>query len=290
MVSEASAFCPGHITAFFEIVHHPDPVRRGSRGVGVCLSLGVRSKVKAREHARQEIRVFLNREPLRDSTTQRAVERLIGGASFQVFVQMDSPLPVSQGFGLSGAGALSTVLAVNEALDLGMSKNQLVSIAHRADVEAGTGLGDVYPQSQGGMDLRVEPGAPPHGIVKRLPQEMELLLCTTGLPMQTKEVLSNPAMAAKITATGQRCVQEFSASPSKEAMFRLGAEFSLETGLASPRTRDAIEACKLYGMASMAMLGNAVFATGQIPNLETVLTPFGPRHKCGVDNQGARVT
>ena len=234
--------------------------------------------------------MFLNREPLRDSTTQRAVERLIGGAAYQIFVQMDSSLPVSQGFGLSGAGALSTVLAVNEALDLGMKPPQLTAIAHRAEVEAGTGLGDVVPQSQGGMDLRMEAGGPPHGVVRRLPQEMELLLCTTGMPMKTKEVLSSPALAAKITATGHQCVEEFIAAPSKEALFRLGAQFAVETGLASPRTRDAIEACKLYGMASMAMLGNAVFATGQMSNLETVLTPFGPRFKCGVDNQGARLS
>ena len=289
MPAEASAFCPGHITAFFEIVEDRDPARKGSRGAGLCVTLGVRSRVKARQHTRQEVRVFLNREPLQRSTTEIAVGRLIGGAAYQVFVQMDSPLPVSQGFGLSGAGALSTVMAVNEALDLGLRPPQLVGIAHRAEVEAGTGLGDVVPQSQGGMDIRMEPGGPPHAHVKRLPQEMELLLCTTGLPMKTKEVLGNPAIAAKITAVGHRCIQEFVAAPTKENLFRLGQQFAVETGLASSKTRDAMEACKMYGMGSMAMLGNAVFATGQMENLVTVLTPFGPRYKCGIDNQGARL-
>jgi pantoate kinase len=287
--AEASAFCPGHITAFFEIVEDRDPMRKGSRGVGLCTTLGVKTKVKARQHSRQEIRVFVNRELVRDSTTERAIRILIGGAAYQVFVQADAQLPVSQGFGMSGAGALSAALAVNEALDLGFSRDRCVVAAHRADVEAGTGLGDVLPQSLGGMDIRTEPGAPPHGQVRRITAEMELLLVTAGLPIQKKAVLGNPDMAAKITAVGHRCVQEFASNPTKENLFRLGAEFSVETGLASPRTVDAIKACSMYGMASMAMLGNAVFATGQMENLVTVLTPFGPRYRCKVENQGARV-
>jgi len=289
MPAEATAFSPGHITAFFEIVEDRDTARKGSRGVGLCTTLGVKTKVKARPHSRQEIRVFVNRDPVRDSTTERAIQMLVGGGAYQIFVQAEAQLPISQGFGMSGAGALSAALAVNEALDLGFPKDRCVVAAHRADVEAGTGLGDVVPQSLGGMDIRMEPGAPPHASVRRITAEMDLLLCMTGLPIQKKTVLGNPALAAKIIEVGHRCVQEFIAAPTKENLFRLGAEFSIETGLASPKTRDAIEACKMYGMASMSMLGNAVFATGQIESLVTVLTPYGARYRCNVDNKGARV-
>jgi len=130
MALESSAFCPGHVTAFFEPVDHPDPFKRGSRGAGLCLSLGVKTRVKARLGRKQNVRVYLNRQEVPAPTTKLAVERAIGGAAFEVIVQSEVQLPISQGFGMSAAGALSAALAVNEALDLGMSHTRVVAIAH----------------------------------------------------------------------------------------------------------------------------------------------------------------
>src|SRR5437867_6330501 len=173
MASESSAFCPGHVTALFEPVENSDPFRKGSRGAGLSLTLGVTSRAKGRLGRRQNVRVYLNRQEVPAGTTMLAVERAIGGAAFEVIVQSDVPLPVSQGFGMSAAGALSAVLAVNDACDLALSHNRCVAIAHAAEVEAKTGLGDIVPASLGGMDLRMEPGAPPHAVVRRIPVEAE---------------------------------------------------------------------------------------------------------------------
>jgi len=46
------------------------------------------------------------------------------------------------------------------------------------------------------------------------------------------------------------------------ALFDLGRTFAFETGLASPKVRECIDAVRGYGKASMSMLGNAVFAAG----------------------------
>ena len=43
------AFCPGHVTAFFEICDHEEPVKRGSRGAGFCISKGVQTETTVRE-------------------------------------------------------------------------------------------------------------------------------------------------------------------------------------------------------------------------------------------------
>src|SRR3990172_7523284 len=242
MALESSAFCPGHVTAFFEPVEHADPYKKGSRGAGLSLSLGVKTRVKARLGRKPSVRVYLNREEVPAPTTRWAVERAVAGAAFEVVVQSEVPLPVSQGFGMSAAGALSAVLAVNDALDLALSHPRCVAIAHAAEVEARTGLGDVVPASLGGMDLRLEPGAPPHAVVRRITVDADVLLAVLGPAMPTKAVLTDAARMRTIADAGRRCVQEFAKAPSLNELFRLGKRFALETGLAVGKVKDAIEA------------------------------------------------
>lgn len=290
MASESSAFCPGHVTAFFEPVENVDPFKKGSRGAGLCLTLGVKTRVKARLGRRQNVRVYLNRQEVTAGTTKWAVERAIGGAAFEAIVQSDVQLPVSQGFGMSAAGALSAVLAVNDACDLGLSPLRCVAIAHAAEIEAKTGLGDVVPASLGGMDMRLEPGAPPHAVVRRLPADAELLLAVLGPPISTRDVLADPAKMKRIAEAGPRCVQEFAKAPALNELFRLGKQFSLETGLAVGKVRDAIEAAAPYGQCSMTMLGNSVFAVGQIEPLDALFKGMGAqRYRCKVDQKGVRL-
>lgn len=289
MVSRAEAFCPGHITAFFEICPNPDPRRRGSRGAGLCTSLGVKTEVKVRDAARQRIRVFLNGEEANADTTFKTVRKMIDDRRLEVYVTSDVDLPVSQGFGMSGAGALSTALALNAAAKLGLSREETVGVAHEAEAESGTGLGDIYPQSLGGMDMRLEPGGPPYGVVRRFDVSVPLLLCVIGPPMLTKSVLQDPEKAKVINAEGRRRVEEFKAAPTIDNLFALGRSFAAETKLAMPRVLEAIDSCGPYGKASMSMLGNSVFCTGNLDVIATILSPYGSRYRCEVDQQGARM-
>ncbi len=290
MASESSAFCPGHVTAFFEPVENADPFRKGSRGAGLSLSLGVKTRVKGRMGRKQSVRIYLNRQETPAATTRLAVERAIGGAAYELIVQSDVRLPVSQGFGMSAAGALSAVLAVNDALDLGLAHTRCVAIAHAAEVEAKTGLGDVVPASLGGMDFRMEPGAPPNGIVKRIHADAEVLLAVMGAPIPTRAVLSDPVRLRPIADIGKRCVLDFQKSPTMPDLFRLGREFAIGTRLAEGKVKEAIEAATPYGPCTMAMLGNSVFAIGQLEPLDALFKGMGAqRYRCRIDQKGARL-
>ena len=290
MALESSAFCPGHVTAFFEPVEHADPYKKGSRGAGLSLSLGVKTRVKARLGRKPSVRVYLNREEVPAPTTRWAVERAVGGAAFEVVVQSEVPLPVSQGFGMSAAGALSAVLAVNDALDLALPHARCVAIAHAAEVASRTGLGDVVPASLGAMDIRLQPGAPPHAVVRRLPADGDVLLAVLGAPIPTRAVLTNAAKLRPIAEVGGRCVKEFAKNPTLPEMFRLGRGFAVSTGLAVGKVKEAIEAAKPYGHCTMAMLGNSVFAVGQIEPLDALFKGMGAqRYRCTVDQKGARL-
>ena len=289
MVSEGEAFCPGHATAFFEVHEDPDPRAKGSRGAGLSLSLGVRTVARVREATRSSLDIIVNERRQKAEVTQRVVEKLTGPRSLEIKILSETPLPVSQGFGVSAAAALSTALALDEALGGGLPRDELVAIAHETEVECGTGLGDVVPASLGGMDLRWKPGAPGYGEVRTFPVQADLLLAVLGPEIPTKSILRDAPKVAAINRVGGALVDEFSRSPSFERLFDLGNRFAEETGLANRTMLEVIRASRMFGRATMAMLGNSLFATGKSEQLASLYRKFGTLQRCEVDNEGARV-
>jgi len=289
MVSEGEAFCPGHATAFFEVHEDPDPRAKGSRGAGLSLSLGVRTVAKVREARRSSLDIMVNERRQKAEVTQRVVEKLTGSRSLEIKILSETPLPVSQGFGVSAAAALSTALALDEALGGGLPRDELVAIAHETEVECATGLGDVVPASLGGMDLRWKPGAPGYSELRTFPVQADLLLVVLGQEIPTKSILRDAPKVATINRVGGALVDEFSRSPSFERLFDLGNRFAEETGLANRTMLEVIRASRMFGRATMAMLGNSLFATGNSEQLASLYRKFGTLQRCEVDNEGARV-
>lgn len=289
MVSEGEAFCPGHVTAFFEVVEDPNPRRKGSRGAGVCLSLGVRTQARVREDARPSIDAIVNGRRQKAEVTESVVNKILGSRAYEVKILSESPLPVSQGFGVSAAAALSTALALDDALGLGTAREEIVAIAHETEVECGTGLGDVVPASMGGMDLRLRAGAPGQGEVRRIPVDADLLLAVLGPDMPTKAVLRDPAKVAAINRFGGSCVDDFGREPTFSRLFDLGNQFAEKTGLANKTVLEVVRASRMFGFATMAMLGNSVFASGNLDQLATLYRKFGIVQRCEVENEGAHV-
>ena len=289
MVSEGEAFCPGHATAFFEVHEDPDPRAKGSRGAGLSLSLGVKTVARVREATRSSLDIIVNERHQKAEVTQRVAEKLTGPRSLEIKILSETPLPVSQGFGVSAAAALSTALALDEALGGGLPRDELVAIAHETEVECGTGLGDVVPASLGGMDLRWKPGAPGYGEVRTFPVQADLLLTVLGPEIPTKSILRDATKVVAINRVGGALVDEFSRSPSLERLFDLGNRFAEDTGLANRTMLEVIRASRMFGRATMAMLGNSLFATGKSEQLATLYRKFGTLQRCEVDNEGARV-
>ena len=289
MVSEGEAFCPGHVTAFFEVREDPDPRKKGSRGAGLCLSLGVRTVARVRDDSRASIDVIVNDRRQRADVTRRVAEKILGDRSCEVKILSETSLPVSQGFGVSAAAAVSTALALDDALGAKIPRDELVAVAHETEVECGTGLGDVVPASIGGMDLRLKPGAPGYAEVRTFPVEAELLLAVIGAEMPTKTVLQDSKKVAAINRIGGALVDEFSENPTLERLFELGVRFAEGTGLADKRVLEVIRASRMFGRATMAMLGHSVVATGNRQQLATLYLKFGTLQRCEVDNRGARV-
>lgn len=166
-----------------------------------------------------------------------------------------SAVPVGYGFGASGAATLATVLAANETFDLGKTREELVEVAHRAEVEAGTGLGDVFIQARGGLVWNDGNG------VQRT--EMTASLEYTALDgIATNEVLGDDRMLERIREIGQDSLSRFSPERSLRDLLGLSWEFAHQTGLATDRVVDEVRrAERAGGAASMAMVGETVIAT-----------------------------
>ena len=282
------AFAPGHISAFFEPAYSSqDMDRSGSRGAGINISLGALSQVTVKPASPHTITVNINGSPSDAPVTKLALKFLIGTTPLQVTVDTLVDLPVSQGFGMSGGGALSSTLALADLLNL--PRDDAVKAAHYAEVQLRTGLGDVIASSFGGIEIRREAGLPPWGMLEHIPGIYDMVVCVIGKEIETKKILSDAARLGEIASYGRYCTKKLLEKPSVEHLFSLAWEFTRKIGLADEKVLQAIEAANQYGMASMCMLGNSVFAMGYTPMLCETLSVFGKVFCCTVDEGGARV-
>ena len=221
----ASAFVPGHVTGFFSVHEDDDPTKAGSRGAGVALADGVTVRLEPGEG------VELNGDPC----DIEAVARVLDALRSTAHVVVETELPPSTGFGVSGAAALGTALAANAVFDRGLSENELVTIAHGAEVQAGTGLGDVVAQARGGVPVRLEPGAPAHGVMDGIPATRDVEYLARG-ELRTADVLTGDTEA--ITEAGREALSALVAEPTVSTFMRVSREFARETGLLTSEVRD----------------------------------------------------
>jgi len=282
------AFAPGHISAFFEPVYSSQNMDcSGSRGAGVTISLGALSQVTVKPALKHTITVSINGSPSNAPVTKLALKYLIGETPHRITVNTMLDLPVSQGFGMSAGGALSSTLALADLLNL--PRDNAVKAAHYAEVQLRTGLGDVVASSFGGIEIRREAGLPPWGMLEHIPGKYDMVLCVIGKEIETKKILSDATRLREIASYGRYCTKKLLEKPSVEHLFSLAWEFTRKIGLADDLVLQAVDAANQYGMASMCMLGNSVFGMGDTPLLCKTLSAFGKVFCCTIDERGARV-
>lgn len=284
---KSTAFAPGHISGFFEPVYNQDISRTGSRGAGINISLGAISEVFAENSTTQNFEIYINNKKSNAPVINLALRHLVGQNPIHVNVKTSLDLPVGQGFGMSAASSLSATIALSKIL--GIAKNDAMKASHYAEVQLKTGLGDVMASCFGGIEIRKSAGLPPWGIIEHIPGKYELVLCVIGKKLDTNKILQDPIKNASIIDYGKYCTKKLLESPSIENLFSLSQTFTTKTGLADKRVLEAIKIANQYGMASMCMLGNSVFAMGKTNNLCKVLSPFGKVIVCGIDEGGARI-
>jgi len=285
---KATAFAPGHISGFFEPVYHKGNIAKtGSRGAGLSISLGAISEVTAENSTSQNVEIYVNGKRANAPVTQLALKYLLRANPIHLVVKTKLELPTCQGFGMSAASVLSVTYALASITDI--SQIEAIKASHRAEVQFKTGLGDVISSSFGGIEIRKEAGLPPWGVIEHIPGMYEVVLCVIGRKLDTKKILSDPNKSKNIINYGKYCTKKLLEKPSIENLFALSQIFAMKTNLLDKHVTDAIKVANQFGMASMCMLGNSVFAIGKTDMLCQALSKFGKIYVCAVDENGARV-
>jgi len=171
MEKEYVSHIGGHITLFFTVEKEGRLLRnQGSRGVGINIQHGVEVKLSIKQDSDNiQDSTFTvydldgNLMPNADTFYRDLIDDLVyaklidDDKSFEISVSLE--LPTSQGFGMSAAGLIAVALAFREYSKRGRIE-QYFRICHRIERQRGSGLGDVLGIYAGGVEIRLQPGAP----------------------------------------------------------------------------------------------------------------------------------
>jgi len=305
----AKAFAPGAISSFFEIHNSTadgtpltDLEKIGAIGGGFGLDKGVKTKVTIKEAQVNSLQVFINKQPtLEAKTTKNVVQAMLDQASdnYAVTVAHKIDLPIGMGFGTSAGGALTTALALKEALDLPLTYNQIGKIAHVAEIQCQTGLGTVSSLTVGGGCILVtEPGAPGICQIDRIPINPDYVIVAGFYDTKiSKALLSSPEKKKTINKFGRTTLEKILAEPSVENFLACCWEFAQKAGLASKKISELVNLAQKAGAVGGAqnMIGEVVHALVLEENALSVAEAFKqvlPENQViisKIDFQGARL-
>ena len=258
-----TAYAPGSVTTVF--VPRSDPAE-GSLGVSFAVEDGVRATVEPAD----ETTVRLDGSTTAFEPVAGVLDRL--GVTAAVSLSADAP--VGRGFGASGAATLATALAAVAEFDLDADREDALEAAHRAEVTAGTGLGDVFVQDVGGFVWNTGDGR------DRTERTDRIEYSSMG-DIATRDVLDDESAVANVADAGTETLSAFHPGDSLQAWFEASWAFAQRTELPTASVERTVErVVDAGGAATMAMVGETVLATGVDGVLDS---------ETRVTNEGARV-
>jgi pantoate kinase len=271
MISEimkVSVFVPSHITGFFTIANDNDPLKKGSCGAGVLLDKGVLTTVKpSKNESKIDIKINGKRDVRHEFIAIKTLELLKKDFKIEESLKINQKIgvPVGSGFGTSASSALGVAIAFFKSFNMNISFEYASQYAHMAEIELGSGLGDVIAETSKGIVLRKKPGAPGIGKVESILSSSELsniyIITKTLGKMDTGNIIGNPIHQKKINEIGLAIQKKFMIEPNIKNFLKYSLEFAKKTNLINKNVLKIVDEMNKYTLgASMAMLGNTAFA------------------------------
>ena len=299
---EAKAFCPAHVTGFFKA--HLDDVQNnlenlGSMGAGFSIKQGVTTQVKIQSKDNQKSHFKISTQGYQSDKTDISEYVLdeflkLGEFSDKFFdIKHEISIPVGYGLGSSSAVALSLSYALDQVLETKLDKTKIGQIAHNAEVNCKTGLGDVLASYHGGFEIRVKPGAPGIGNVEKIPTEKISILMICFSPISTNKFIKE--RLSQINGLGGKMVNKLLKSRNYEHFQDMSLEFANHVDVMTPRMQKLVdEFTKNNLKCGIALFGETVFSMIAKEEESDVLEilekyPEGIIIKSELDEIGARV-
>lgn len=272
-----AAFCPAHVTGFFRVDEDPT----GSVGAGFSTRKGVTTMVQTAEH-----------DTVRPGIIQHVLDEFRRMTGDQTPVHMRHRLDILPGYGLgaSGALALSTLYALDAALETCVPPQRLGMAAHDAEIRHRSGLGDVLAAYHGGFEIRVRAGGPGEGVMHAVDVGDPAVVIVCLSPLSTSTFLRE--RAGVMNGIGGRMVEELDGHRDLSTFQRLSMDFARRLGTITPQMDHTIRILEKAGYpCGVAMLGGTVFSmvdAGEADHIMEMMRPYGPM-LTGIDYEGARV-
>ncbi len=294
-----AAFCPAHITGFFKADLETEKKsfeKLGSLGAGFSIKDGVTTSVELFPSDKQSCEISITGYQPDNTVVSEFVfsefMKIANDKNLHAKIHHKIAVPVGYGFGCSGAVALSLALALNKALKTNLSKEEVGKIAHKAELNCKTGLGDVLAAFHGGFEIRTKPGAPGVGELEKINADSSVIMICFA-PISTKNFIAEKIET--INGLGGKMVNELLVSRDQNTFQDMSIKFANYIQVMTPKMELVIEALKENGIkCGVALFGETVFTL--IPsNLENkaieILKKFsdGIIIKSQIDNHGARL-
>ena len=299
---EATAFCPAHITGFFK-AHLEDKHNAlenlGSMGAGFSIKQGVTTRVRIDTKSNQKANFRITTSGYQSDKTDISEYVLseffkLGKFSDKFFdIEHHISIPVGYGLGSSSAVALSLSFALDQALKTKLDKTMIGQIAHNAEVNCKTGLGDVLASFYGGFEIRVKPGAPGIGHVEKILTDKISIIMICFSPISTNKFIKE--RLSQINGLGGKMVNRLLESKNYEHFQDMSLEFAKYVDVITPRMQKLVnELSENKIKCGIALFGETVFSMIPKQNEDNVLEILqkytdGILIKSELDNAGARV-
>ena len=299
---EAKAFCPAHITGFFKA--HLDDSQKdlenlGSMGAGFSIKQGVTTRVIVGVKNNQQSNFHILTKGYQSDKTDVSEYVLneflkLGKFSDKFFdIEHEILIPVGYGLGSSSAVALSLSYALDQALNTKLDKIRIGQIAHNAEVNCKTGLGDVLASYHGGFEIRVKPGAPGIGCVEKIITDKIVIVMICFSPISTNKFIKE--RLSQINGLGGKMVNRLLESKNYEQFQDMSLEFAKYVDVMTPRMQKLVDELSQNNIkCGIALFGETVFSMIPKEKEQVVLEilrkyPEGLIIKSELDDQGARV-
>lgn len=301
-MDKVRVFVPAHLTGFFEICNNSKLLSMGSRGAGVSITNGVLTEIMVEKSVNSSIEISINDEKRENAKVSQFVVneylREINNDNFIIKINHTIEFPIGNGFGASGGGALGVSYGLNILMNRKKTRNECAQIAHKAEVSNQTGLGDVISQTYGGVEIRLEPGAPGYGILDQIfyPSNLKVICYSLG-KIDTDSIIGNESHKRIINKAGRNMVKRLLQDPSISNLMKLSYEFARNSNLIPDEIQEILSSLheKGYTDSSMIMLGKSLFCISDESNISEIKDIIHDYSSNGVlivadiDNLGARV-
>lgn len=299
---ESKAFCPAHITGFFKAHLENDQdssEKLGSTGAGFSIKQGVTTtvKIKNRENKKENFKISIKGfESDKTDVSEFVLNEFCKNGNFSdkfFDIEHEISIPVGYGLGSSSAVALSLSFALDQALGTKLQKETLGQIAHNAEINCKTGLGDVLASYHGGFEIRVKPGAPGIGNVEKIQTSDMSVIMICFAPISTNKFIKD--RLPQINGLGGKMVNKLLESRSYEHFQEMSLEFAEYVDIMTPRMQKLVnELNKKNIKCGIALFGETVFSMIPKQDEQKVLEiiqkyPDGIIIKSELDHVGARV-